>query len=625
MKQTENIARAVGKKTYSGRTLPSLLYHAAVTYPNPLAFVQRSEETWKPYSTDEFRDAAEETALGLSACGLNPGDRVALYMDSDVYFCLVDMGCLIAGLVDVPIYLTHTQDTVAYVLDHADVHAVIVSDRSRLNEILAVINSCSTVHIVILVEDDAASDRPDLKESIALRSLREIRSIGKNMNELDPTAVRELSDNLQPNDLATIIYTSGTTGRPKGVMLTHENIASNALTCHDALTGYVSGADGEVLLSFLPLTHVFARTNYYLALSQGTALYFTTPDDLVRDMQDVRPTMLITVPRVLEKVYARIQERSNSTNGLKGRIARWGLSLAQQAVNHSGVLGRLRQRVADPLVYKRWRAVFGGRLKFLISGGAALSKEIAEVFAKAGIPVLQGYGLTETSPVITFNRPGENRPGTVGCPVAGVEIRLAEDGEILTRGPHVMAGYFQDEKRTQDVLSPDGWFATGDIGEISPDGFLTLTDRKKDLFKLSTGKYVTPQLLENRMAVSPLVEQAVVVGAGHKYAAALIFPEPSAIKSLATALKMDGAVSTADRITDEQIIARFREIVECANQNMPHWSTIKRFEIIPDEVSVANGLLTPTLKIRRGAVRERYADRIEQMYQDGQGIVVSES
>ena len=625
MKQPDNIAKSVGKASFLGRTLPSLLYHAAVEHPNPVAFVQRSDDGWTPYSTDEFREAAEETALGLCASGLNAGDRVALYMDSDVYFCLVDMGCLMAGLVDVPIYLTHTPESISYVLEHADAQAVVVSDRGRLNDILPVLNSCASVHLVVLVEDDPSSARAELRDGIDLKSLREIRSIGKNMNELNPTAVRELSDHLAPNDLATIIYTSGTTGRPKGVMLTHENISSNALACHYALSGYLSGVDGEIVLSFLPLTHVFARTNYYLALSQGSSLYFTTPDNLVEDMQDIRPTMLITVPRVLEKVYARILENTHAAGGIKGRIARWGLSLAQQTGGGSDTLNSIQRRIADPLVFKRWREAFGGRLRFLISGGAALSREIADVFGRAGLPVLQGYGLTETSPVITFNRPGENRPGTVGRAVSGVEIRLGEDGEILTRGSHVMAGYFQDEEQTHSVMLPDGWFATGDVGELSDDGYLTITDRKKDLFKLSTGKYVTPQPLENKMAASPLIEQAVVVGHGHKFASALLFPEPGAIKSLARSLKIVEETPDSLWITDDRIITRFRNIVERANQGMPHWSTVKRFVIIQEEVSIENGLLTPTMKIRRSEVRKRYSEQIEKLYSADHDSIVVES
>jgi len=617
MNEDRNIAKGVGRRSYLGRTLPSLLYHAAAEYPNEAAFVQKTENGWKPYSSEEFKTAAEEAALGLRAVGLAPGDRVALYMESDVYFCLVDMACLIAGLVDVPIYLTHVPETISFVLDHADAHAVVVSSRARLKEILPEVNESSTVVRVIVLDDDPVQGRDGLAEHITLHSLREIRSIGRNMDEEDPTAVRELSDHLAPDDLATIIYTSGTTGRPKGVMLTHENISSNALTCFDALTGYVPGANGEILLSFLPLTHVFARTNYYLALSQGSQLYFTTPDELVADMADVRPTMLITVPRVLEKVYARILEKSEAAKGLKGKIARWGMGLAQDGEDaDGGVLSRLKSGTADRLVFKKWRGAFGGRLKFLISGGAALSKEISDVFEAGGLPILQGYGLTETSPVIAFNRPGKNRSGTVGTAIKGVEIRIAEDGEILTRGPHVMAGYFREEEKTREVVSDDGWFHTGDIGVLSDDGYLTITDRKKNLFKLSTGKYVMPQPLENLLAASPLISQAVIIGDGHKFAAALLFAEPSALHGLYAQLGVAPIDPAGGTISDPKVIATFQKIVDQANREVPPWSTIKRFRIIADQVSVENGLLTPTLKIIRSAVQERFGDVIRSIYAD---------
>lgn len=648
----QNIAKSVAPSTHLGQTLPSLLYHAAAEYRNPTAFSRWTEDGWLSYSISEFRVAAEETALGLRACGLQPGDRVALYMESDVDFCLVDMGCLMAGLIDVPIYLTHAPETISYVLEHADAHAVIVSDRTKLRDIENVLNTCDSVHTVILIENDPTQGTIELSDRVSVRSLREIRSIGRNKNQSDPLAVREMSDQLAPNDLATIIYTSGTTGRPKGVMLTHENITFNALSCAEGLTGYVPGAKGETLLSFLPLTHVFARTNYYLALARGSSLYFTSPENLVRDMQDVRPTMLISVPRVLEKVYAGIIEKTNAADGLKGKIARWGLSRAQTS-HQSNASGRISIRgvIADKLVFKKWRNAFGGRLKFLISGGAALSKEISDVLEAAGLPVLQGYGLTETSPVISFNRPGLNRSGTVGQAISGIEIKIAEDGEILTRGPHVMARYFDDEERTNAVLAADGWFATGDIGELSDDGYLTITDRKKDLFKLSTGKYVTPQPLENKLSASPLIEQAIVVGYQQKFAAALLFPERIALEKLAHRMGFEATGSEAtgsetkgfkatgsetkgakptdsenrnmdDFLNTPEVIAIYKKLVEQANSGMPHWTTIKRFILIPDEVSVENGLLTPTLKIKRSAVREKYNDVISGMYRDDHDAIL---
>ncbi|GMQ81311.1 MAG: AMP-dependent synthetase/ligase [Rhodothermia bacterium] len=613
----DNIAKGVGESSFLGRSLPSLLYHANAVYPNDSAFVQKTETGWKPFTTDEFRRAAEETALGLLACNLGPGDRVALYLESDVYFCLVDMGCLIAGLVDVPIYLTHTQETVEYVLDHADAHGIVVSDLEKFREIRPALIRSESVHTLILVDGSDKPQEGEVPERITVTSLPDIRELGRAAIEKEPMLVRQLSDRLEPNDLATIIYTSGTTGRPKGVMLTHENISYNALSAFEGLVGYRSGREGETLLSFLPLTHVFARTNYYLALSQGSSLYFSTPDDLVRDLADVHPSMLITVPRVLEKVYARILERSGKTPGFKGRIARWGVRLSQNgdAAEKSSFWRRSKVSVADKLVYAKWRLVLGGRLKFLISGGAALSEEICQVFENAGIPILQGYGLTETSPVISFNRPGNNRPGTVGQVLNGVEVMIADDGEILTRGPHVMAGYFRDEQLTKDVISEENWFYTGDIGTLTDDGFLTITDRKKDLFKLSTGKYVVPQPLENKMSASPLIEQAVVVGAGYRYATALIFPDESAVLSLADTFRIKSRTNFHGLLEEAKIVAAFQKLVDRANDGVAHWSTINKFVLIPDVATIENGLLTPTLKVRRTAINSMYADQIEAMYE----------
>lgn len=615
---TDNIAKRVGERSFLGRSLPSLLYHANAVYPNDSAFVQKTESGWKPFASDEFRRSAEETALGLLASKLAPGDRVAMYMESDVYFCLVDMGCLIAGLVDVPIYLTHTQETVEYVLDHAEVHAIVVSDLEKFRDILPALIQSESVHTLILVDGSVLPTEGEVPERITVTTLSDIKELGRAAIEKEPMLVRQLSDRLEPHDLATIIYTSGTTGRPKGVMLTHENISYNALSAFEGLEGYEPGPGGETLLSFLPLTHVFARTNYYLALSQGSSLYFSTPDDLVRDLADVHPSMLITVPRVLEKVYARILERSGKTPGLKGRIARWGVRLSQDKnkSKKTSFWRRYKMEVADKLVYSKWRAGLGGRLKFLISGGAALSTEIALVFESAGIPVLQGYGLTETSPVISFNRPGSNRPGTVGQVLEGVEVMIADDGEILTRGPHVMAGYFRDEQLTEKVISDEKWFYTGDIGTLSEDGFLTITDRKKDLFKLSTGKYVVPQPLENKMSASPLIEQAVVVGAGYKYATALIFPEESAVMTLAKTLRIKSGADFHRLIKDSKIVATFQKLVDHANDGVAHWSTIKKFVLIPDVATIENGLLTPTLKVRRTAVNLNYTNQIKAMYED---------
>ena len=611
MSERVNIAKRVGRPSHLGRTLPSLLYAATATHPNSRAFCQREGNEWKCYSSAEFRDAAEELAVGLLDIGLRPGDRVALFQESDVYFCLADMGTLIAGLVNVPVYLTHTPDTIAHVLNHADVHAVIATAGDRFDELVEALASDTNVHTIILTAPAADVAHLGVPEGIRLLSLQDVRARGRALIQEDPRSVRTLSDRLEPSDLATIIYTSGTTGRPKGVMLTHENVSSNALMAYAGMTGYRNGMGGESKLSFLPLTHVFARTLYYGALSRGTSLYFSHPDRLIEDLASVKPTVVACVPRVLEKVYARLIARSRETSGIKGRIARWGLKRAQ-----TGADGAAGGFVADRLVYTKWRNIFGGQLRWIISGGAALSAEIGGVFQRAGLTILEGYGLTETSPVIAFNRPEANRIGTVGTPLEGVEVRIAEDGEILTRGPHVMAGYFRDNEKTAEVIDDQGWFHTGDIGHLDPDGYLVITDRKKDLFKLSTGKYVMPQPLENKLAAEPLIDQCVVVGNGHKFAAALLFPNPEHIRSLAAYLGIPASMDLVSLCTDSRILERVQRLIDKANDGMSHWSTIKRFVMVPEELSIENGLLTPTLKVKRSEVSRRYADRITLLYRD---------
>lgn len=612
MSEHLNIAKHVGRPSFLGRTLPSLLYHANASHPNSRAFVQKEGGSWKAYSTDEFKDAAEELAVGLLDLGLRPGDRVALYQESDVYFCLADMGCLIAGLIDVPVYLTHTPETIKFVLNHAEVQAVIASGGDRFDELIEALEFPTGVRHIILTEPAHDIKALGVPEGISLLTLSDVRSRGRELILDDSEHVRALSDRLDPSDLATIIYTSGTTGRPKGVMLTHENISSNALMAFSGIKSYKPGMGGEVMLSFLPLTHVFARTLYYGALARGTSLYFSHPDRLVEDLSTVRPTVISTVPRVLEKVYAKIIARTQSATGLKGKIARWGLNRAQRESSRSGLLFG----AADRLVYKKWRAIFGGKIRWIISGGAALNSEITEVFNRAGLTILQGYGLTETSPVIAFNRPDSNRAGTVGTVLEGLELKIDVDGEILTRGPHVMAGYFRDEERTAAMIDEEGWLHTGDIGELSEDGFLTITDRKKDLFKLSTGKYVMPQPLENRLAAEPLIDQSVVIGSGHKFAAALIFPSEDNIRALAQSLGISSAIELPALCKNERILTEFSRIVDKANEGMSHWSTIKRFTVVPAQLSVENDLLTPTLKVKRAGVRNTFSEAIEELYAD---------
>ncbi len=599
-----------------GKTLPELLYEACEHYENPRALNQPTEEGWEPVSLDRFRVQSEETALGLLDLGLERGETVALLLESDVPFCVMDMGCLLAGLIDVPLYLSSSAEQMTYVAEHAEAKALAVANPKRLHQAAEILPDLPEIETVILCDPDPDADLPELPEGVDLISLDEVRARGRDATDDRSAAIQDLRGQIDANDLATIIYTSGTTGRPKGVMLTHENISSNAMTSIQELRGFETGPDGEVILSFLPMTHVFARMLQYAYMARGVSIYFTHPDDLVDALPQVRPTAFASVPRVLEKVYAGIRKKILGMEGLQRTIGDWALGVAQAFRMDEDPSGffKLKRALADRLVFQKWRDALGGRVKWIVVGGAALQPDLANTLEAAGITTLQGYGLTETSPVISYTRPHRNKPGTVGEPLPGVEVRIAGDGEILTRGPHVMQGYYKRPDKTDEVFSEDDWFHTGDVGEFDEEGFLKITDRKKALFKLSTGKYVMPQPIENQLGSQPLIDNAVVVGSDRKFCAALLFPTEDQVRAQAEELDLAPNQSFDELLQHSDLINAFRDLVAEANEGMDHWSTVKRFALIPDELTVESGLLTPTLKVKRPQVHEAYADLIDALY-----------
>ena len=604
-----------------GKTLPDILYDACDRYANPTMMNQPVDGGWDTLSLDDFRRQSEELALGLHELGLEQGDHVALFMESDVHFCLADMGCLIGGLIDVPIYLSHNPEQIEYVINHSDSKALVVANYEQLERVAPLLPDLENVRAVIVADPDPSADPPGVPDNTTLLSMNEVRAKGREATSNQAQAIEELRSTIQPDDLATIIYTSGTTGLPKGVMLTHENISYDALTSFSGFTNYEPGPDGETILSFLPLTHIFARALQYGYLSRGSSIYFTHPDNLVDVLPDVQPTMFASVPRLLEKVYAGIQDKIMKMTGFKKTLGTWSLNLARAYdLETRPSLGyRIKQTVADRLVFSKWRQALGGRLKFAVVGGAALSPELTNLFAAAGINLLQGYGLTETSPVITYNRPDRNKPGTTGEPIPGVEVTIADDGEILTRGPHVMKGYYKRQDKTNEVIDDEGWFHTGDIGEMTDDGFLKITDRKKSLFKLSTGKYVIPQPIENKLGTEALVEQAVVIGERQKFCAALIFPAEDNLRSRAANLGIDAEAMPLDELIKQpEVVELFQEMVDNANEGMDHWSQVKRFALVAEELTIESGLLTPTMKVKRPKIRDRFSEEIETLYQDAE-------
>lgn len=592
-----------------GRTLPSLLDEACDVRNNERALNQQTTSGWQALSTRAFRDQAEALALGLVGLGLQRGDRIALYTHSDTSFCLADMACLLAGLVDVPIYLTHAEAAVRHILSETKARVLVVSDHALLNDISPALDVAEELETIILAE--APADLPGMHEGRSLTSFAALMAQGKAAHADAKATIEELKAHIEPDDLATIIYTSGTTGTPKGVMLSHQNISSNALGAFSGMgDAYRNGE--EVALSFLPLTHIFARTLHYGYLFYGTAVYFSHPDHIREHFGEVQPTIFATVPRVLEKAYERILARGGELHGLKKQIFDWSLELARRYDVSKEPTGLFAAQLAlaDKLVLSKWRDALGGRIRMVIVGGAALRGELVNLFGAAKVKVLQGYGLTETSPVISYNRPQHNRAGTVGTALPGVEVNIAEDGEILSRGPHIMQGYYQNEAATHEAINEDGWFHTGDSGEMAADGFLVVTGRLKNNFKLSTGKYVTPQPLEQALEASALIEQAMVVGEGEKYCAALIFLSQEQLTS-----SFGYTPETVKQtLEDPGLQQKLRDTIEAANKELPHWSRVKRATLIVGELSTDNELLTPTLKLRRRQVKERYADYLETMY-----------
>lgn len=587
-----------------GRTLVDLLDEACEKNPNPKALNQPTAHGYESLSTGEFAQRAEQLAMGLLNLGLKRGDCVAFFTHSDVSFCLGDMACLIAGMVSVPIYLTHTEAAIRHILAETEAKAIFVSDEVLLKQIHPLLVG-SSVQTVILWQQSSITPDDKLKSF----TYRELERRGETELQADPEAPKRLRAQLNAKDLATIIYTSGTTGVPKGVMLSHENISSNVIAAITGLKGYARGA-GEVAISFLPLTHIFARTLHYCYLWYGTAVYFSDPEKLRDDLKVVKPTFFAAVPRVLEKAYERILATGATLSGVKRKLFDWSLGLAKRYDIESPPTGTeaLKLKLANLLVFSKWREALGGNVRMIIVGGAAMRADLVNIFAAAGIHIIQGYGLTETSPVIAYNRPDRNKPGTVGLPLAGVEVALTEEKEIIARGPLIMQGYYKNPEQTAEVIDAEGWFHTGDMGEFTEDGFLKITGRIKNLFKLSTGKYVMPQPLEEALEADPLIDTALVIGEGEKFCAALLFVNREALSGLV------GGEVTAEALASEQVIARFRDKVAAANAAMPHWSNIKRFALILAELTIEDGMLTPKLSVRRQNVLKAYNPYVEVLY-----------
>ena len=589
-------------------SVPGLILAAVLRHNKEDAFNYRSEGKWHNIPAPTFVERVKNVALGLAALGIRPGDRVALLSENRPEWSIADLAILSLGAINVPIYTTQALDQIEYILSDSGAHAIFISTRRLYKYAQPVLAKRPLEHLVFF-EPEVAED---VEHGI---SLDELEDQGRELAAQRPDAFEAYLQVVRPEDLATIIYTSGTTGEPKGVMLTHNNFMSNVQSIAKGLPIVPT----DTALSVLPLSHIFERDGFYVFCYCGVSVYYAASFDQVgENLREVAPTVMTAVPRLFEKVYHRIIKKGMAEKGFKKSIFMDSLSVGQKygELKDKGkwILPALaiKQKLASKLVFSKWRAGVGGRLRYFVSGGAPLSPALSYSYLAAGIPILQGYGATETC-IVSANRPGNNHVGSVGIPFDGIELKIAQDGEILVRGPNVMRGYYGQPEATAEVLK-DGWFYTGDVGYIAKNGHLYITDRKKDLFKLSNGKYVAPQLIESLLKESEFVSQVVVAGAGRKQPVALIVPD---WESLNEALAEAGEKAPKDHVE----LAKFPPAIKIVQQDIARltaqlvdYERIRKVALIAKEFSIDGGELTPTLKVKRKVIDQHYGDLIEDLY-----------
>ena len=589
-------------------SLNELLLEAIDNKPNPKAQMYRTAEGWKSISSQEMLRRIAGLSKALAELGIKSGDRVGLFAPNCPEWHIADFAITGVGGVSVPIYFNESPDRFVYIMNDSGARIIITAGEAQARKAAEVRERMPKVEHLICVAPPA-----DLRGEI-LNYENLIAAAG----DADVAEYRRRSALVKSDQLATLIYTSGTTGEPKGVMLTHANLSSNAI---ESLRHHVV-EPGDVVLEFLPLSHVYERTVGYGSLSKGvTIAYVDNLEAVSQALLEVHPTLAAAVPRMFEKIYAGILEKGHHEQGLKRKIFDWALRVANDSVpwraygkTPSAGL-KMRWAIADKLVFAKIRAGLGGRLRTFVSGGAPLAPELAEFFFSVGVPVYQGYGLTETSPVVTSNRPDEQKVGTVGRPIPTVQVRIAEDGEILVKGTCVMQGYFGKPEATKEVLRPDGWLATGDIGRIDADGYLIITDRKKELIKTAGGKYVAPAPIENSLKTSPYILNAMVVGDQRKFCSALVVLNGPVVQSEAKRRGHEFA-APSQMLTDPWVRDLLSAEIERLTANLAQYEKPKRFALLEQDFTFASGELTYTLKMKRRVIEERYKDVIAKLYAD---------
>ncbi len=578
-------------------------HEALKKYPQDDMFVTKYQGEWEKTSTQEFCNLGNKISRGLLKLGIKPGDKIALITTATrTEWAVMELGIAQIGAVSVPVYPSISSEDFDYIFNNAEVQYCFLSDKDLLDKVMKIKDNVETLKGVFSFEkiDGTAN-------------WREVLDLGN--NEATQNEVDDLSKAINSEDLATIIYTSGTTGKPKGVMLSHQNIVSNVLASNSRIPR-VKGLDYQdiKILSFLPICHIFERMLFYLYQYNGYSIYFAESiEKMGENIKEVQPHIMSVVPRLIEKVYDKIYDKGTSAGGLKSKIFLWALGV-NKAKQKIGKPSGLKEIIADKLVFSKWREGLGGNIITLVSGSAALAPRLNKMFQNAGIPILEGYGLTETSPVISVNSFGKIKVGTVGHSLENLEVKIQEDGEITVKGPSVFKGYFKNEEMTKEVFTADGFFKTGDIGHIDEEGYLHITDRKKEMFKTSGGKYIAPQVLENQAKGSKFIEQIMVVGDGEKMPCAFIQPDYNFAKSWAARKNLNIGETPAEMAKSPELKERIGKEIDYINTKLGNWEQIKRFELTPELWTIELGLLTPTLKLKRKAVKERYIKLYNKMY-----------
>jgi len=595
-------------------TIPRLYQHLTEDYSketNNFVIQHKVNGKYVGITYDQFKEETDAFAFGLASLGIKKDDKIAIISENRPEWVYSDMAILSLGAINVPLYPSLTAESVEFILNNSESKIIIVSTKFQLNKVMKVRDKCKTLkYIILLNEKDYDSNNKDLL------TFSDVQKSGKTYEKQHPSLLKDNFTSIKPSDVCTIIYTSGTTGEPKGVVLTHHNILSNV----EAALQSFPISNKDVFLSFLPLCHIFERmAGYYTAFSaKCTVCYAESIETVAQNLIEVKPTIMTTVPRLFERIHSKIIKNVESQSEKKQKIFYWAMD-AGKRYREAEKVGKiplslsLQYKLADKLVYKTLQEKTGGNLRFFISGGAALPRALGEFFEAIGIKILEGYGLTESSPVIAANRYDDYKFGSVGKPFPGVEIKIASDGEILAKGPNIMQGYYKNKKETEATIK-DGWLYTGDIGVFDADGFLIITDRKKHLFKTSAGKYIAPTPIESLFLASKYIDQFVLIGDRRMFLTALIVPDFEAVKEYADSHKIPYD-KVEDLVKDEEIYKMLDKEMDQFQKKLANYERVRKFVLLDKPFTIESGEITPSLKIKRQYVEERYQDLIEQMYQ----------